>query len=765
MFDYSNLSDNEFEKLCGDVLSRELEVHFRYFGPGRDGGIDLVDNIIEKNIVVQIKHYSRSTFSSLRTSLKKELDKINNMNPKPKKYYICTSLELTHANIQEIYELFSEYMESDNNIFTKIELDEFLSNPINQDILKKNFKLWLVADQLLTQVINRGVFIDGEVLLDHLESDFKYFVQTRMFNECIEILQKTRRVMLIGEPEVGKSITSKMLTFYFVKQGYHIRYTTNGDINNLKAALNENKEVKEIIFIDDCFGQYYFKLKEWQDEELISLMKYIGLNENKRLILNTRITVLNEAQGISRKLRDYFDDGKLKIKVINMNEIDMEEKAEIFYNHLLKNEIPKDHYLSIKKNKNYRQIINHRNYNPRIIEYVTHKKRYSNIMADDYYTYIMKTLDRPEEVWSEEFKYGLSLEDRIFMYTLFSLTDTYLDINILEECFLNRIKIEVFTDHTINHFLECKRRLSNSLIKIIDINDREMVGVINPSINDFMRHIITENRPLKDTIINSAIYIEQLEKLSDDSKSLIQKLVYNGEILKFKSFNNKIYAYITFIVIQEGLLLEYYKEMLIKAIDCFQPIEEIFNSRIRKVSLLQKILENQRHFSFYGFDAAFKDFKFRNSLISSMGLEDAVEFMDIVDKYKDEIPYLFDEIMELLIDKVENYIKEIDLFDYINDKSYRMNFESNNAIEEFSMSIIESIQEDVWDILPYLGDEDIEEKIQEALDNNLDISEIKSLTYDYFQEDPDYEGNFYKNGGYDSTTVDIVDIIFNREIK
>lgn len=338
MYDYSNLSDNEFEKLCSDILSRELDVNLRYFGPGRDGGIDLIDNIREKNIVVQVKHYSRSSFSSLRTSLRKEVEKIQAMNPIPKHYYVCTSLELTAANIEEIYEIFSDYMESDKNIFTKLEIDTILNKPSNQDILKKNFKLWLVADQLLTQVINRSVFIDGEVLLDDLERDFKYFVQTKLFNECIDILQKARRVMLIGEPGVGKSITSKMLTFYFVKSGYQIRYTTNGDVNDLKGALQESKEVKEVILVDDCFGQYYFKLKEWQDTELISLMKYISMNENKILILNTRITVLNEAQGMSRKLREYFEDGKLKMKVINMNDIGNEEKAEIFYNHLLKYE-------------------------------------------------------------------------------------------------------------------------------------------------------------------------------------------------------------------------------------------------------------------------------------------------------------------------------------------------------------------------------------------------------------------------------------------
>ncbi len=88
--------------------------------------------------------------------------------------------------------------------------------------------------------------------------------------------------------------------------------------------------------LDDCLGQYYLKLKEWQDTELISLMNYINLCENKILILNSRVTVFNAAQAKYRKLREYLEDDKLKIKIINMNDITLKEKANIFYNHLLK---------------------------------------------------------------------------------------------------------------------------------------------------------------------------------------------------------------------------------------------------------------------------------------------------------------------------------------------------------------------------------------------------------------------------------------------
>ncbi|MGK9185339.1 restriction endonuclease [Priestia filamentosa] len=52
MFDYTNLSPHEFEVLCADILSRELNITLRCFSPGRDGGIDhlIFNKIREVNL-------------------------------------------------------------------------------------------------------------------------------------------------------------------------------------------------------------------------------------------------------------------------------------------------------------------------------------------------------------------------------------------------------------------------------------------------------------------------------------------------------------------------------------------------------------------------------------------------------------------------------------------------------------------------------------------------------------------------------------------
>ena len=157
LLNYGNLNDVEFEYLCKDIMSKKLGVDLRRFAAGRDGGIDLVDDVNSKNIVVQVKHYVKSSARVLINNLKKEVKKIEAMKPKPKEYYVCCSKELSSENINEIYALFSDYMVSDRNIITLIEIDEFLTADENTDILKKHYKL-------ATNILINPNFVDCEVL-------------------------------------------------------------------------------------------------------------------------------------------------------------------------------------------------------------------------------------------------------------------------------------------------------------------------------------------------------------------------------------------------------------------------------------------------------------------------------------------------------------------------------------------------------------------------------------------------------------------------
>ncbi|EKN71590.1 AAA ATPase [Neobacillus bataviensis LMG 21833] len=780
MYDFTNLSDVEFEKLSADILSRKLGVKLRYFSPGRDGGIDLTDDVAQKNIVVQVKHYAKSSFTSLLTSLKKEVDKVDEL--KPTQYYVCVSQQLTATNINEIYELFKGYMKDTSNIITRDILVEFLEEESNQDILRKNFKLWLLSDKLLKDIFNNNVFIDSEVLLEDIDDEFKYFVQTKVFNEALEILKKSRLIMIQGSPGVGKSINSKMLAAAFVKEDYIIRYTTDGQVSNIKSVISQNPDVKEVILLDDCLGQYYFSLKEGQDLELISLIKYIKQYENKVLILNTRVTIFNEAIRSRLQFRRYLDKGKLPIKTIDIDGISVEEKAEIFYNHLSKNKIPKAYFSELRKDKKYRKIIEHRNYNPRIIEFVTEEYRFSKVSPPDYYNFILNHLNNPMDVWADEFEQKLEEIDRIFMYTLFSLTDTYTDINALEDCFIFRLNNEGRAKSTVNLFDEVKSRLTKSLVRIMDVNGSRKIGVLNPSINDYMNSYLHLNKIGLNAIKESILYIEQLEKIfekEEAEKILISKLI-SGEFINLKSFGNKKIEYLFYGISKYNILTDSYKP-IIKS--CFQNIDKslsFFGEKLEKKDLLVKFLEEPALYKFYEIEQNLKNEEFKDDFISNLDYKGIIEVLSVIKNKELSLPGLTEQLESDFFDSLDFYLSDdIEIYDYIEDIDGFEVFYDLMPPEEHSKEFDEEVQKlrssvrnlIAEELRSQLGKKIDFEAIKEELEEILEITISKDKLYDaverhlYQENEPDFDDYpyDYDNRGYEPGDVDQTDIIFERD--
>ena len=76
MFNLESLNDYEFEILCKDILEKILDIELYTFAKGRDGGIDICDAKTYPTIIAQAKHYYKSSFQQLLSSLKKEVDRV-----------------------------------------------------------------------------------------------------------------------------------------------------------------------------------------------------------------------------------------------------------------------------------------------------------------------------------------------------------------------------------------------------------------------------------------------------------------------------------------------------------------------------------------------------------------------------------------------------------------------------------------------------------------------------------------------------------------
>ena len=108
-----NLSSEEFEKLCKDILSVYLNKEFRTFPAGRDGGVDIKQTSGDNLIIGQCKRYEDST--QLINNIKKEIPKVVAKNPK--EYYVFAACPLSDYKHTVIYNMFSKFMTNQKKYF------------------------------------------------------------------------------------------------------------------------------------------------------------------------------------------------------------------------------------------------------------------------------------------------------------------------------------------------------------------------------------------------------------------------------------------------------------------------------------------------------------------------------------------------------------------------------------------------------------------------------------------------------------------------
>lgn len=670
MLNYANLNETEFEALCKDIMERMLGVSLRRFSPGRDHGVDLTDDVSTKAIVVQVKHYRNSTTDQLVRSLKNELPKVTGLAPQ--KYYICCSRELSADNINALYQHFQPYMESDRHIVTLIEIDDFLKQEANQDILKKHFKLWLDSTGILKQLLNDDIFVDCEALLSDVDELQKLFVRTSAFDRALKVLENNQPLCIIGDPGVGKSITSKMLVLHYAAQGYRVRYTTDvSDLKSLKRALRDDSTTKEVVLLDDCFGQAYFEMKSSQSSELVALIKYVKLHPVKVLILNSRVTIFQEARERQRDLVQCMERKEFRVHVLDMNNLTGEERAKILYNHLAFSNIPDDYFENIRIDKRYRRIISHRNYNPRIIEFVCTPSRYQKIPANQFFEYIMKQLENPQEIWANEYDDRLQPADRILLQTIYSMTTTTVNADLVRRCFERRITGIPTIDKTLDQYSRSLQRLNEGFIKIIDNRGTQELSMQNPSVNDFLDSRLREGTLERQSLIDSICTDKQLRLIPEK-----ERLSYAVNLLQTSKIDDYIFAeprhrsrFIARCILTAKLCIDRYRTDLYNFLAMTGGRDYWAYSSSLDQFHIRVGLQSPEIWEFYELTNFFTQPPHLDTVLRQFNLEDAVDIIHTADDYYyNNREFFIDCVTEFLEDAIGDYCKVYaEEYDYLLD--------------------------------------------------------------------------------------------------
>ncbi len=766
MYNFRNLSDVEFEILCKDIMQKRLGTELYTFSKGRDGGIDIVDNPCTKRIVIQVKHYIKSTYASLRTSLQKEVAHVKEI--KPDKYYVCCAQELTAGNKSEIYGLFSDYMESANDVIALQDINDFLEKSDNMDIVRKHYKLWLESTNVLCEVFNQSIFVDCESLLYNIENNSREFVATNCYWECLEVLERERMLLLLGMPGTGKTVTTKMLALYYAANGYRIRYTTNGDIKDIKNSLSTDKDLPEIVLLDDCFGQHYFRMKESQGNELLALVKYISLNKNKKLIMNSRVTIFQQAKKQSIEFRQFAEDKQFKIKVLDMGRVSIEDKGKIFYNHIFFKELPHEYYQDILKNQHYKKIVKHENYTPRIMEFVTRVVNYGKVAGEHYADYVISCLDNPTEIWQDEFFNRLQQEDRILMTTLYSLTDTSIDVARLMRAYNYRLKNTMTIDTTRNVWEDVLKRLEGAMIVVVEKNSKQEIGVINPSVNDFLQKFLEQNEIEREDVKKYATEYEQIKRGFAES---IESIMRSGEATRYSysSDAEMLYVILTYVC-KLNIKNENYRYLIEK----FYGDLSYYGSPdlMSRCCLFIELLKDELA-EFYGTYDAINE----GEVIELLWSMDLVEYQELINLSSErEMEFWYEEYKDIFIaalnEAIKAYVEDVDVYDYcgsyniyelINEYSgyngYCMEVDERAVAVSLCGWIKDDVEEEIAEMLKNLPDHIFSKVNISGDDIDMCLEEVEAYVHSYLTPELDYERDDYYSGGA-SNSDNILEYIF-----
>lgn len=477
-YDFLVLSPDEFELFCKDILEVELNIKLENFKTGKDSGIDLRYAPSEElNLIVQCKRYR--DIKSLMKTLKNEVGKVKKLNPS--KYILMTSVPLNPAEKDSILECFEGYIKSTGDIFGKDELQAILAN--HHSIERKHYKLWLASTNTLKTILHNEVYNRSKFTEEQIKEKISMYVPNDSLKAALEHIERTNVIILSGGPGVGKTTLADMLYLNYSSQGYELIEVTE-DIEEGEKLYNP--ELRQLFYYDDFLGRNFlnYKLSKNEDRRIVNFIKKVMKEDNKIFIMTTREYILNQAQ-INY---DLLDDKKIDINklIIDVESFTKDVKAKVLYNHLFFSDLPEEFIGIFVKERTYREIISHRNYNPRLISRMTSELDYQDIDVEEYPIAFIKELDYPYNIWQHVFENQVSEYSRWILRLLLIMGDKDVALVQLEKNFsaLNYYLGRPF--ESVSFKLGIKE-LEKTFLKITVNSDKgEMVWFLNPSIADFL---------------------------------------------------------------------------------------------------------------------------------------------------------------------------------------------------------------------------------------------------------------------------------------
>lgn len=507
-YTFHSLSDTDFEDVVGDLLSQSLGIPMQRFAKGRDLGIDLLAGPnIQGSLVVQCKHFVRSGYRALLSSLRKELPKIQSIAPS--RYIVATSVSLTPPQTQAIADLLQPYCSGIHDVYGADRVNALLRE--YPDVEKTHHKLWLTSTRVLEHILNHGLEAWDYLERSAIERQLSLYVQTEAFDQAIKILQEYNYCIISGIPGIGKTTLARVLVAQLMDNGYSPVFARD-DISQAYQQINFKKP--QVVLYDDFLGRSSLqdRLGKNEDKGIAQLLRQAAQSKVLKVLFTTREYLLTDALHRHEGLPDKaINLGKC---VLDIGSYTRPKRARMLYNHMYFSNLPRACIEAFVREKHYNKAIDHANFSPRLIEWVTTDGGAIAATPECYAAAFFAALDRPERIWQPAFDNQLDPESRSLLFSLASF-GRLVDVGVLESAWQSYwIGSHGRGDGDVrSRFLRALKTLESSFIAIFHDVHARAIDWANPSIRDFVLQRIAGDEALRRSLLSCATHFDQVTTL------------------------------------------------------------------------------------------------------------------------------------------------------------------------------------------------------------------------------------------------------------